>query len=352
MKLFGLGNPLLDISANVTQDLLDKYGLKMNDAILAEEKHLPIYDELVATGAVQYIAGGATQNTIRVAQWMMGQEGATGFSGCVGKDTSGEKLDKFGEQLSKCAEQDGVQVFYARSESNPTGLCACLIKDTERSLCTNLQAANDYKLENLTSEPINSAWKSASHYYSSGFFLTVSAEAAMTMAKHAAAEKKVYSVNLAAPFIPQFFKQPLADLIEFSDFVFGNESEAEAFGKANEYEDCSVEAVAEKIANLKLGEGKTSRTVVITQGSKSTFVFESGKKEGTNYAVTPMSKEMIVDTNGAGDAFVGGFLSQLVQGRDMETCVNTGHYSAGKIIQVSGTTLEGKPDYDNKKVKK
>lgn len=38
-----MGNPLLDISAVVDSDFLAKYGLKANDAILAEEKHKPMY---------------------------------------------------------------------------------------------------------------------------------------------------------------------------------------------------------------------------------------------------------------------------------------------------------------------
>uniref|UniRef100_A0A8D0PFJ0 Adenosine kinase n=1 Tax=Sus scrofa TaxID=9823 RepID=A0A8D0PFJ0_PIG len=37
--LFGMGNPLLDISAVVDKDFLDKYSLKPNDQILAEDKH-------------------------------------------------------------------------------------------------------------------------------------------------------------------------------------------------------------------------------------------------------------------------------------------------------------------------
>ena len=43
----GMGNPLLDISAEVGQDVLDKYDVKLDSAILAEEKHLPVYKELV-----------------------------------------------------------------------------------------------------------------------------------------------------------------------------------------------------------------------------------------------------------------------------------------------------------------
>merc|ERR1719473_2089802 len=41
---------------------------------------------------VKYIAGGATQNSIRVAQWMLQEAGKTAYMGCVGKDENGEKL--------------------------------------------------------------------------------------------------------------------------------------------------------------------------------------------------------------------------------------------------------------------
>ena len=46
--------------------MLDKYGLKANDAILAEDKHMGLYDELAQRDA-KLIAGGAAQNTARGA---------------------------------------------------------------------------------------------------------------------------------------------------------------------------------------------------------------------------------------------------------------------------------------------
>lgn len=45
--LVGLGNPLLDISANVPDSVLTKFGLEPANAILAEEKHMDLYKELV-----------------------------------------------------------------------------------------------------------------------------------------------------------------------------------------------------------------------------------------------------------------------------------------------------------------
>ena len=61
----GMGNPLLDISANVPQDVLDKYGVKLDTAILAEDKHMPLYQELVDNYDVQYIARRGTRSAWR-----------------------------------------------------------------------------------------------------------------------------------------------------------------------------------------------------------------------------------------------------------------------------------------------
>ena len=115
VRVLGMGNPLLDISVVVNDDaLLHKYDLKLNDAVLAEEKHAELYAEMVRDHEVEYIAGGATQNSIRVAQWMLQKEGATAYMGCVGKDA-------FAAQMKTSCEGDGVFANYMVDESTPTG---------------------------------------------------------------------------------------------------------------------------------------------------------------------------------------------------------------------------------------
>jgi len=59
-------------------------------------------------------------------------------------------------------------------------------------------------------------------------------------------------------------------------------------------------------------------------------------------------KEEIVDANGAGDAFVGGFLAQLILGKSIAECVRAGHYSAGVILRVSGCVFSGNPAFPEK----
>lgn len=48
--------------------MLAQFGLKPNDAILAEEKHMGIYEDLLQNRDAKLIAGGAAQNTARGAQ--------------------------------------------------------------------------------------------------------------------------------------------------------------------------------------------------------------------------------------------------------------------------------------------
>ena len=168
----GMGNPLLDISAEVGQDVLDKYEVKLDSAILAEEKHLPIYKDLMDNYNAGFIAGGATQNSIRIAQWMLtasGMENATAFMGCVGKD-------EYGDKLKECATKDGVLTHYMVDESTGTGTCAVLVKDGERSLVANLAAANNFKKDHLETAESKAIYKTAKFYYIAGFFLTVSVE--------------------------------------------------------------------------------------------------------------------------------------------------------------------------------
>jgi len=330
-SILGMGNPLLDISATIGQDLLDKYDVKMDSAILAEPKHQPLFKELVEKYDPEYIAGGATQNTIRVAQWMMSakQPKHTAFFGCVGDDESGKTLEK-------CAQADGVHVHYMKDPETPTGACAALIKDGERSLVTNLDAANNFKPSHLETEEAQKIIELAKIYYCAGFFLTVSVPSLVVVADHAVANNKTFCLNLSAPFIIDFFEDQMATAMEYADFLFGNESEAAAYGKKHGMGD-DLKKIALAVAALPKKNESKPRTVVFTQGSESTIVAHKGTV--TEYSVEPLAKELLVDTNGAGDAFVGGFLSQLVNGKDMEACVKAGHWGAKFIIQTSGTQL-------------
>lgn len=101
--------------------------------------------------------------------------------------------------------------------------------------------------------------------------------------------------------------------------------------------------------------GSKPRIAIITQGADATIVCVGD--EVTEYPVTPINKDEIVDANGAGDAFVGGFLAKFNEGKDIAECVkgrfrrlvftlrlaSTHHFLAlpsGRGLQLDSTPLE------------
>jgi len=337
LLVIGAGNPLLDISAEVPLDMLEKYGLQLNNAILADEKHGDLYKEMEEKYQVKYINGGATQNAIRVCQGLFGVSNpCTAYMGCIGTDSRGKIMK---ENLAS----EGVLSLYAESDKNPTGTCAVLVHGGERSLVANIAAANDFPLDHLRFKVWDHV-EAAKICYSASFFLTVCPPAMVAMAEHCCKMNKTYCLNLAAPFLVEFFKDPMMAVMPYVDFLFGNESEAEVFGRVHGM-GSSIEEIAVKMCRLPKANSKRGRTVVITQGSNHTLVATTWAGFGVKvikFPVEPLEKSKIVDTNGAGDAFVGGFLYGLARDKPLDSCIFWGHYAARHKLQRAGCTFDFK----------
>ncbi|CAN1797851.1 Adenosine kinase 2 [Linum perenne] len=336
--LLGMGNPLLDISAVVDQPFLTKYGIKVNDAILAEDKHLPMYGEMLSRYNVDYIAGVSFDASLCTLQWMIQKPGSTSYIGSIGKD-------KFGEEMKKNANQAGVNVHYYEDVAAPTGTCAVCVVGGQSSLVANLSAANCYKAEHLKQSENWALVEKAKYYYIAGFFLTVSPESMLLVAEHAAANNKMFLTNLSAPFICEFYNDGLEKVLVYADLVFGIEIEATMFAKVHGWETDNVEEIAVRISQWPKASRSRKRITVITRGAEPTIVAEEDGKIRL-FPGTLLPKEKLVDTNGTGDAFVGGFLSQLVQEKAIEDCVRAGSYAASVIMQRRGCTYPEKPEFN------
>lgn len=332
--LVGLGSPLLDISTEVTAEYMERYGVVPNNAILAEEKHVPMYKELVDNFNCDFIAGGASQNAIRAAQWMSQTQGFTGFFGAIGNDD-------FGTRLRTVANADGVTTYYKVDETTPTGTCAVLLKDKERSLIANIAAASKFNLDYLREH-----WtviENARMAYTEGFFLTSAPESLIEVSRYMAAHGKIFGLNLSALFIIEYFKDQMMQVYQYSEYVFGNETEALKFAEVHGFGTQNFEEIAVRMAAMPK-EFDRPRTVVITRGSDPTVVAKGD--EVFSFEVPSIPSDKIVDTNGAGDSFVGGFLSEFLKGSELSKCVAAGNYCAGEVIQRSGCVFPPTPTFN------
>lgn len=236
--------------------------------------------------------------------------------------------------MEKANKEAGLRAVYRYDEKEPTGRCGVIITGHDRSMCTDLAAANCYKIEHLKEN-----WelvKNAKVYFVGGYHLTVSVPAVMALAEEAAKEDKVFMLSLSAPFIPQFFKDQLDQTAPYWDYVVGNETEATSYADSHDLKTHDITAIAKHLANLPKENSKRKRVVIVTQGTDPTIVATQGEDKVKEFPVHAIAKSEICDTTGAGDAFAGGFLAGLVEGKPLETCIDMGSWLAKLSIKQLG----------------
>ncbi|EPE34089.1 Ribokinase-like protein [Glarea lozoyensis ATCC 20868] len=324
--LLCLENPLLDIQAQGDENLLKKYGLKSNDAILASPEHIPIYEDLLNNYSAILIAGGGAQNTARGAQYMLPPNSVV-YLGGVGDD-------KYAAILHDAVKKAGLRVEYRVDPKEPTGRCGVVITGHDRSMVTDLAAANHYDLDHLKSPEVWKLVEGAEVYFVGGYHLTVCPPAAMALAEEAAKNNKTFVFSLSAPFIPQFFKDPLDATAPYWDYVIGNETEALSYAESHGLGTKDIKEIAKALAALPKANGKRDRVAIITQGTEPTIVATKG--EISEYKVHAIDASQINDTTGAGDAFAAGFTAGLVAGKSLAQCVDQGQWLAKLSIQELG----------------
>lgn len=102
--------------------------------------------------------------------------------------------------------------------------------------------------------------------------------------------------------------------------------------------------VAKIVAAMPKVNQSRKRLVVITQGPGIALVCHDGATID-EYPANKIPDSEIVETNGAGDGFVGGFLAQFIQGKPIAECMACGHYTASEVIRQSGVNVPPKPNF-------
>jgi len=141
----------------------------------------------------------------------------------------------------------------------------------------------------------------------------------------------------------QFYLDDVKHAIEHADFVFCNEDEADAYGKAHGVEGTDRESIAKAILSTPKKNTRRQRYAIITQGAQPVIVATQDKEGKVSIELVELEKipkEKIVDTNGAGDSFVGGFYAALTQGKSVIEAVKAGNKLAGHVVQRHGCTFD------------
>ena len=128
------------------------------------------------------------------------------------------------------------------------------------------------------------------------------------------------------------------ELANYSDIIVANMGELEELAKEKGLDNKDL------FTKISIKLVKKERLFVVTNGSKGVIVAKYDYKKGTMDFIlkgfpSKVKSEDIIDLNGAGDAFLGGFLSQYMQGKSFESCCKAGNDVAGVIIRNIGCTF-------------
>jgi adenosine kinase len=116
--------------------------------------------------------------------------------------------------------------------------------------------------------------------------------------------------------------------IEHADFVFCNEDEGSTIAEKLGLKAEDRVGAAKAVCEYKKANTKRARYVIITQGPEPVIVAhkcpESGEIKVMEIPIPKVESDKIIDTNGAGDSLVGGFLAGMIRGLELKDCLQEG----------------------------
>ncbi len=309
-KVFGIGNPLIDIIVRVEESDLLTLGIHKGTMALIQKERM---DELLLFSKAKetsYSCGGSCPNTI-IALASLGIE--TTLAGKVGNDENGRR---YAETLKALHVHNELAI----TDEEPTGSTVILVTpDSERSMNTFLGANRLYEAGDINEKSLSNA----DFFHFTGYMWdTKSQQKAITKALTIAKQHATtISFDVADPFAVGRYRDTFLKIIEQKcDIVFANREEARIlFDNYDPYECCR-------------SMGKLCETAIVKNGKKGSFI--SHKQE--IFSVPVKGPVVPVDTTGAGDVYAAGFLYGQCKGYTIAESGTIASILAGQIITQRG----------------
>ena len=308
--LIGAGSPLVDYTAEVDDNFLQKFipGCKGGTLNISDAERSRIFDALGSR--ILRTPGGAAANTICA----LGRLGVnTAFFGKTGIDEDGEY---FRNELKSC----GVSPDFLLSAPGKTGYCLSLVTpDAERTMRSNLGVSVEIAAEEIS----GCDWQHTQWLLAEGYMLAIPGyEKIFELAKSSGCRT---ALDISSIEIARRSRENLPELLKKSvDMIFCNADEAAAFTGIDDPEH-NVEYLAELcgMAAVKKGENGS----LVKRRSEAVVDIEV------------CSFGTAVDTTAAGDHYAAGFFYGLSRGETLDKCGFYGSVLGGAAAAVPGSRI-------------
>jgi ribokinase len=230
--------------------------------------------------------------------------GAVTFVGAVGRDDDGASI-------LRSLQKDGVSIDdVGIVDREPTGLALILVDDNGENSITVVSGAND----TVTAERAAAVVQRLGGL---GAIVVLQGELPVDVVEETARAASAIGARVILNLAP--YRAVSDDVLALADPVIVNETEAAQLSGGPVG---SVEAALGAVEKLR----STTRSAVITLGSQGAVwaVFEAGDASSEPQHVGAAETSDVVDTTGAGDAFVGALAFSLGTSDDLGRAVQLG----------------------------
>lgn len=313
--VYGVGNALVDVQAQVSDELLQKAGFDKGIMTLVDDAQQKQLLDLLAGMNLNRCAGGSAANTI------VGIADFGGKAAYVGKVADDEVGSFFRSEM----QEMGVSFEVNSAAEGQSGTCAIMITDdAQRTMMTNLGVSSTLSEADINEDEL----KQAKYVYIEGYLLTGDTSKAAAYKAMELAQKHGVKVAFTAsdPFLVNMLRDEMIKLIEGPvDLFFCNEDEAKSLTGLEDPIACAAEI------------HKHAENVAMTLGANGSILMHN--KEAI--AIEGIDVNAI-DTTGAGDMYAGGLLYGITNGLTWKQAGHLASHAAGRIVSQLGARMENK----------
>jgi len=314
IEVYGIGNPLIDVLAQATDDEIEEMNLNKGTMTLIDTARGNYILNKIRDREKKYSCGGSAPNTM-ITLAALGVH--TALAGTVGNDELGEIYHK------RLVEKDVVSDLV--SIEGDTGSCIVLVTpDYERTMNTRLGVAQNYGPDNVNHQKIAEA---GFLYFTGYMWNTESQKAALQEAIETAHKNGTRVVfDLADPFVVEGHYDDFHKLLNEGsiDILLANRDEAHLLLGLDDPQEA-----AQQLAD----KGVTAAVKNCADGS----CISPG--DGKCIDVSAYRVEA-VDSTGAGDNYAAGFLYGLIKGYSLADAGKLASYVAAQVVCQTGAQFD------------
>lgn len=240
----------------------------------------------------KYVGG----NPVNVAVYIKRLGGESTYVGVVGNDENGKKVI---DELNK----KGICTDYIKIKEGKTAVTHINLLNNERVFGKYEEGVlpelslTDKELKNLAKNDIvvSGVWGYAEKYFR---------------------RLKEYGAVIAMDFSTELSSNLIEEIGEYVDYAFFS------------YETGASEKLREFMMQTY---DKINGIIIVTKGEEGSIVFD-----GKNFITHGIKNCSVIDTMGAGDSFIAGFLFGIAEGKSIKECMSIGTENSSITIGYRG----------------